>query len=154
MYLLSAPHGTPTAPHIEPVEVEENTPLSVKCGGDVGYPFGVLQLVSNSTRLDGFEYVSEGCGALVPTCYLLERQPIKCQFTGDLKSAFMECSWDIPRADVSADGMALWCRAKNHYSGEDSLYSIPTTLRVHCMHLSLTFRSSLLFALKLANLRL
>lgn len=58
--------GTPAVPKFKAVEmnqdIEENTPFEATCRGDVGYPYGELQLVSNVSRLNDFVRVSEGCG--------------------------------------------------------------------------------------------
>ena len=68
---VAAP-DTPSAPQIELErgleQLEENTPFRVTCRGDVGYPVGDLQLVSNCHLIKDFESIPEGCGDQVLSC--------------------------------------------------------------------------------------
>ena len=125
--MLLEPPATPSAPFIEPEDVAEGTLSSVTCRGDVGYPFGSLQLVSNGPRLNGFVPVVGGCGAMAPTCYRYDRVPSLT----DGRNA--EYRWSLPEASVLDDGLQLWCRAVHDYAPEKPLSSIATTLRVLCM---------------------
>ena len=125
--LFAEAPDTPSAPRIEPDEgLEENTPFHVTCRGDVGYPPGELQLVSNGSLMNGFELVPGGCGAQVSSCFLFNGT---ANATGGRNAT---ATWWLPGANASADGVALWCRAVHNYSEEKPLSDNASTLRVLC----------------------
>ena len=124
--LLEAP-GIPSAPVIVPADVAEGSTFTVTCSGDVGSPFGSLDLISNGATLKDFLPVVGGCGAVASTCFRYE----SVASLTDARNA--ENRWTLPAAIKRDDGLQLWCRAVHAYAPEKPLSSTATTLRVLCM---------------------
>ena len=129
--LLLESQGIPSSPVIEPADVAEGSVFNVTCRGDVGSPFGSLQLISNGANLNGFVPVNGGCGAKAPTCFRYDR----VASVTDGRNA--STHWELPEATALNDGLQFWCRAVHHYASEKPLSSTATTLRVLRMFLPL-----------------